>query len=141
MTKQTRRNENSQSDASQGDTSQRDTSQGENQGLTAEEAMNIVLEAERKAREAVEQCQAQADGILQEARQKSQRIGKRVDDRMTRIHQRITRAVADQVKQLDAEEQELAKQDYLYRIEEDVVEKVVEQIAGLLTAPESKPDE
>lgn len=103
--------------------------------LTAEEAMNVVLEAERKARESVEKCRSEADVILQKARQKSQRIGKRVDDRISRIHQRVARAVTDQVKQLDEEEQQLAKQDYLYRIEHDVVEEVVEHIAELLTTP------
>lgn len=103
------------------------------ESTTAEQAMNIVLEAERKARLAVEQCQGEADAILQQARQKSQRIGKTVDDRITRIHQRVARAVTDQVKQLDEEEQKLAKQDYLYRIEQDMVEAVVEQVAIMLT--------
>lgn len=105
------------------------------EGMTAEQAMNIVLDAERKAREAVAQCQTEADAILQQARQKSQRIGKRVDDRISRIHQRVARAVTDQVKQLDLEEQQLAKQDYLYQIEHDIVEKVVEQLAEMLTTP------
>lgn len=108
----------------------------DNESLTAEQAMNTVLEAERKARETVAQCQASADEILQQARQKAQRISNRTNDRISRIHQRVTRAVTDQVKQLDEEEQKLARQDYLYRIEKDVVEVVVEQIAELLTTPE-----
>lgn len=116
---------------------QPESSKIDDESLTAEQAMNVVLEAERKARETVEKCRADSEAILQQARQKSQRIGKRVDDRISRIHQRVARAVTDQVKRLDEEEQQLAKQGYLYRIEHDVVEEVVEQIAELLTTPEN----
>ena len=116
---------------------QPESSKIDDESLTAEQAMNVVLEAERKARQTVEKCRADSDAILQQARQKSQRIGKRVDDRISRIHQRVARAVTDQVKRLDEEEQQLAKQGYLYRIEHDVVEEVVEQIAELLTTPEN----
>jgi vacuolar-type H+-ATPase subunit H len=105
------------------------------EGMTAEQAMNIVLEAERNARESVEQCKLEAEAILQQARQKSQRIGKRVDDRITRIHQRVARVVTDQVKKLDEEEQQLAKQQNQYRVEHDIVEIVVDRIAEMLTTP------
>ena len=108
------------------------------ESMTAEKAMNIVLEAERNARESVEQCKEQAENLLQQARQKSQRIGKRVDDRITRIHQRIARVVTDQVKKLDEEEQKLAKQEHLYRIEHEIVEIVVDRIAEMLTIPDEE---
>lgn len=121
--------------------SQAETATLHDESVTAEQAMNIVLEAERKARLAVEQCQAEADALLQKARQKSQRIGKNVDDRISRIHQRVARAVTDQVKQLHEEEEQLARQDYLYRIENDVLETVVEQIAEVLTTPQETDSE
>ena len=111
------------------------------ESITAEQAMNTVLEAERKAREAVEQCRAETEAMLQQARQKSQRIGKKVDDRITRIHQRISRVVTDQVKKLDEEQQQLAKQENQFRIEHDVVEIVVDQIAEMLTKPTEEVDQ
>lgn len=110
--------------------------QDNEEGVTAEQAMNVVLDAERKAREAVDQCKAQADSLLQKARQKSQRIGQRVDDRITRMHQRISRVMTDEVKKLDEEQQQLAKQEYLYHIDNDVTKTVVNQIAELLTTPD-----
>lgn len=110
-------------------------------GMTAEKAMNIVLEAEQQAREAVESCKTDAETLLQQARQKSQRIGKRVDDRITRIHQRIARVVTDQVKKLAEEEKQLAKQENVYTIEHDVVEVVVDQIAEMLTSPDQTSSE
>lgn len=105
------------------------------EGMTAEQAMNIVLEAERNARESVEQCRSEAEAILQQARQKSQRTGKRVDDRITRIHQRIARVVTDEVKKLNEEEQQMAKQQNLYEVDDEIVEIVVDRIAEILTTP------
>ncbi len=111
------------------------------ESMTAEKAMNIVLEAEQQAREAVDSCKTDAETLLQQARQKSQRIGKRVDDRITRIHQRIARVVTDQVKKLAEEERQLAKQENVYTIEHDVVEVVVDQIAEMLTSPDQASSE
>jgi len=111
---------------------------GNGESVTAEQAMNIVLDAERSARESVDQCKAQADNLLLQARQKSQRIGKRVDDRITRIHQRISRVMTDQMKKLEEEQQQLAEQEYLYHIDNEIVETVVDQIAELLTMPTDK---
>ena len=101
--------------------------------LTAEQAMNDVLEAEHNAREAVARCKSEAEALLQQARQKSQRIGKQTNDRITRIHQRVSRVMTDQVKKLEEEQRVLAQQEHLYRIESDVIEIVVNQIAEMLT--------
>jgi len=108
------------------------------ESVTAEQAMNVVLDAERKAREAVNECKQQADALLQQARQKSQRIGKQVDVRITRIHQRISRVMTDEVKKLDEEQQMLARQEHLYHIDNDIVEMVVDQIAEFITTPSSQ---
>jgi vacuolar-type H+-ATPase subunit H len=105
------------------------------ESMTAEQAMNTVLEAERNARDSVHRCKAEADALLLQARQKSQRIGKRVDDRITRIHQRVSRVVTDQVKLLEEEQRLLAKQENLYKVDNEIVAVVVEQIAEMLTTP------
>ena len=116
-------------------TKQSELLSGNGESVTAEQAMNIVLEAERSARESVDQCKAQADNLLLQARQKSQRIGKQVDDRITRIHQRVSRVMTDQMKKLEEEQQQLARQEHLYHIDNEIVEIVVDQIAELLTIP------
>lgn len=103
------------------------------ESVTAEQAMNRVLDAEHRARQRVEECRMQAEFQLQQARIKSQRIGKRVDDKITLIHQRISRKVTDEVKLLSEQQSQLAKQKHLYRIDSNVLERVVERIAELLT--------
>jgi len=113
-------------------------SQANTESLTDEKAMNIVLDAERNARASVEKCREEADASLQQARLKAQRIGKRVDDRISRIHQRVSRVIADQVRELDEQQRMQAKQEHLYRIEKDVVQMVVERIAEMMTTPDEE---
>jgi vacuolar-type H+-ATPase subunit H len=109
-------------------------------GLTAEHAMNAVLAAEQRAKQRVEQCKTEADMLMQQARQQAQRIAERVDNRITRIHQRCSRAVTDQVKQLQLEQQQRAGDTRRDQVDQETLNKVVEQIAALLTTPDEDMD-
>jgi vacuolar-type H+-ATPase subunit H len=101
--------------------------------ITTEHAINLVLEAEKNAQHAVEKCQVEAEQLLQQARQKAQRIKERTDKRITHIHQSCHRFVADEVERLEKEERERAKQQQSEEVDLERVTTMVEQIAKLLT--------
>jgi vacuolar-type H+-ATPase subunit H len=105
-------------------------------GTTAEQAMNVVLQAEQDAKQRIDQCRQEADSLLQQARQKAKRISERVDGRITRIHQRCSRVISDQVKQLQLEQEQRARDAHHYQLDMETVDVVVEQIAEMLTTPE-----
>ncbi|WP_455218694.1 hypothetical protein [Kaarinaea lacus] len=101
--------------------------------MTAEHAMNVVLEAEDHAKHAVDKCAAEADALLQQARQRAKQIAERADERITRIHQRCARVVTDRVTQLQRDQQKKARDSHSYEVDTETVDVVVEQIAEMLT--------
>ncbi len=106
--------------------------------MTADNAMNVVLEAEQDAKQSVGQCKAEAEMLLQQARQQAQKIEERADNRITRIHQRCNREITDQVKQLKvAQEQNITSSDQ-YEPDLDMVNAVVEEVARELTIPDQE---
>ena len=101
--------------------------------MTAEHAMNVVLEAEDNAKYAVDKCSSETDALLQQARQRAKQIAERADERITRIHQRCARVVTDQVAQLQRDQQKEARDSHSYEVDTETVDVVVEQIADMLT--------
>lgn len=109
--------------------------------MTAEYAMNTVLEAEQKAKQKVEECKAEAEVCLQQARRQAQQIAERVDNRITRIHQRCNRAITDQVKQLKTTQEKSARDNEHSNLHLEAIDEVVEVMAKRLTTPDQKtPD-
>jgi len=106
--------------------------------MTADHAMNVVLEAEQEAKRRVEQCKADAEALLQQARQQAQQIEERVDNRITRIHQRCNRAITDQVKQLKLDQEKNIKIRDRYKPNLETINVVVEEIAKRLTIPDQE---
>lgn len=74
----------------------------DNGATGAEEAINRVLEAERRAGERVAGCEAQAAAELGAARERARRIAERTDTRITRLRTRCEQIVAVRVAQLKA---------------------------------------
>ena len=101
--------------------------------MTAEHAMNVVLEAEDNAKHAVDKCATEAEAILQQSRQRAKLIAERADERITRMHQRCARVVTDKVAQLQKEQQQKARDSHSYEVDTETVDVVVEQIAEMLT--------
>ena len=101
--------------------------------MTAEHAMNVVLEAEDNAKHAVDKCSSETDALLQQARQRAKQIAERADERITRIHQRCARVGTDQVAQLQRDQQKEARDSHSYEVDTETVDVVVEQIADMLT--------
>lgn len=101
--------------------------------ITTEQAINLVLEAEKNAQQTVEKCQVEAEQLLQQTHQKAQRIKERTDKRIALINQRCRRFVTDEVKRLEKEERERAKQQQSEAADLEMVTTIVERIAKLLT--------
>ena len=101
--------------------------------ITTEQAIKVVLEAEENARRAVEKYQVEAEQLLQQGRQKAQRIKERTDNRIAQIHQRCHRFVADEVERLEKEERKRAKQQQSEEVDLEKLTTMVEKIAKLLT--------
>ncbi|MGD8567008.1 MAG: hypothetical protein PVJ39_02800 [Gammaproteobacteria bacterium] len=111
-----------------------DANENNNSGsMTAEQAMNVVLKAEADARQAVKQCSAQADTLLQQAREKAQRIAALTDDRISRLHRRCHRAVTDQVNHLQMEQEKNLRASHDDEPDSVAVDEVAGQMAELLT--------
>jgi len=108
----------------------------DNTELTADHAMNVVLEAEAEAKQRVEQCKTEAELLLQQARQQAQKIEERADNRITRIHQRCSREITDQVKQLKAAQERKIETSEQQKPDVDTIIAVVEEVAGQLTNPD-----
>ena len=99
---------------------------------SAEAAMNRVLAAEQDAARAIEQCEREADAILQDARQRARRIASRTDERIAlinqRIRQRLQKQLAEAERQARRSEQEDADDSRTARLDE-----VVAGLAARLT--------
>lgn len=65
-----------------------------------DQVMNQVLAAERQARDAVEQCRAQAAAILAEAEERARAIGRRTEHRIRLTHKIADQAVDDALVEL-----------------------------------------
>jgi vacuolar-type H+-ATPase subunit H len=107
-------------------------------GITAEQAMNVVLQAEQEAKQRIGECKQEAESLLQQARQKAKRISEHVDGRITRIHLRCSRVITDKVKQLQLEQEQNARDGHRYQLDMETVDVVVEQIAEMLTTPDQR---
>lgn len=99
---------------------------------SAEAAMNRVLAAEQDAARAIEQCEREADAILQDARQRARRIASRTDERIAlinqRIRQRLQKQLAEAERQARRSEHEDADDSRTARLDE-----VVAGLAARLT--------
>lgn len=101
--------------------------------LGTDEAMNLVLKAEHEAQLAVAACEREARTILEQAREIAQRIAERSDARITRIHQRCTRIVADEIKRIQQEATRRRESEHAANIDDHVIATAVEQLAFRLT--------
>lgn len=70
--------------------------------LDAADAINRVLDTERRAREAVNQCEARAAANVVAARARVRYLQERTDTRISRLHTCCEREIARRVAELDA---------------------------------------
>ncbi|MDH3561413.1 MAG: hypothetical protein OEN52_10740 [Gammaproteobacteria bacterium] len=87
-----------------------DEKSGAPPSCTAEQAMNRVLAAERDAGRAVADCEARSRDIVQDARQRANRIASRTDERITLMQMRSAQRTAATLRQLQQAQQSLDDQ-------------------------------
>jgi vacuolar-type H+-ATPase subunit H len=75
--------------------------------LTAERAINRVLQAERDAREAMLECDRQTDQALREARERARRIRERAEERIQHWYLNSDQRTAARLRDLDEQAQAL----------------------------------
>lgn len=112
------------------------TEQNATTGLTTEQAMNRVLEAEAAAQQHINDATSEAEHLLEQARQKARRIQERTDSRIARVHQRCNRWVAEEVIRIQQSESAISsvKQGMeQVELDDEVSDAVVRQLAEMLT--------
>jgi F0F1-type ATP synthase membrane subunit b/b' len=70
------------------------------ESMAIEQAMATALEAERESLQAIIDCEAEAEQILEQARQTAHHISERADTRITRIHQSCNHIANEEVNRL-----------------------------------------
>lgn len=88
-------------------------------------AINRVLEAEREARDQVEQCRAQAARLLAAAEDRSRRIARRAEQRIHAAHRVADQGVA-------AALQAMAEHEPIDRTADAGADALVDRAAGIL---------
>ena len=104
----------------------------EESGVSTEQAMNRVLEAECQAQQAVADYEKESEAQLQQARQQAHRIKQRTDVRIARIHQRSSRLITDEINRIqqgDAQE----RSHHQSVIDLETINTVAEKTAEELT--------
>lgn len=95
------------------------------------EAIDQVLEAERRARGEIEEAREKAKRIVQEARSKAQEIEDRADARITRAHRDYsadTQAAVDAILLAEAD-----NDDIIEHPDEDLIDTAVSRLAVRLS--------
>ena len=103
-----------------------------------DESINRVLQAEKEARQAVENCRLDARRIVNRARIGASRILERADDRIGLMHRRCEQSVADRLSELRAEARRIPSQVVLEPAMREGLEAMVLRLAEEMTrgAPE-----
>ncbi|RIA56149.1 hypothetical protein [Dichotomicrobium thermohalophilum] len=95
------------------------------------EAMDQVLEAERRAQEEIEEAREEAKRIVQEARTQAQQIENRADERITRAHRDYRADTEAAVDAILAEKG--GNSDLIEHPEEELIDTAVARLATRLS--------
>ncbi|KHF26074.1 hypothetical protein [Solemya velum gill symbiont] len=111
---------------------------GVNQGV--ELAINEVLESETKAQQRVAECEMEAEVRIVKAHQAAQRIARRTDKRITRIHLRFQTVTKDLERWLKTADKYPAEFHMQQAMQDEVVSRVVTGLADQLTHLEQQDE-
>jgi hypothetical protein len=103
---------------------------------TAEQAMNLVLQAEREAEQAIRACERDAHRILLDAQNRAQRIAARTDERMTLIRMQALQRVTQEIKALERAEKATQHAWAVHHVDKQRLAEIVRDIAAHLTGEE-----
>ena len=96
-----------------------------------EQAMNLVLEAERAAEQAIADCEQEAQEILNAAHRSARRIAERTDERLARAHMRCGALLSREIQH--SEHTATAAQQERYRLDTATLAEIAESVAAQLT--------
>jgi len=103
-------------------------------GSTTEQAINEVLKAENDSQQNMTQCEAEAERILEQARQTARLIGERNNNRITLIHQRCSRTITDEIVHIQNASGQFIEDEQADQINATALTEVLERMALALTA-------
>lgn len=98
-----------------------------------EEAINRVLEAERRARDNVARCEAEAAARMSAARTRTRRVAERTDARMSLLRTRVEQQTAGQVAARRAGVAEIRRQPLSPETDAQRLQEAVARLAARLT--------
>ncbi|HJL40310.1 MAG TPA: hypothetical protein RMG48_03330 [Myxococcales bacterium LLY-WYZ-16_1] len=99
----------------------------------ASDAIHQVLEAEARARAAIERCEAAARARVEAARAEARRIRERTTHRIVELHRTQSEKTQAQIEALQAEARERADAFDLEDGDAGVIERAAERFAAELT--------
>ncbi len=98
-----------------------------------DDAMNTVLEKELRSREKIEQCEREADELLNKAQRRARAVSDRTDKRITKFRQRCADATQRAVDELLAEDSNRAEPGPGDEDESSLIDAAVRRLAAKLT--------
>ena len=107
-------------------------------GTTTEQAINDVLKAENDSQQKMTQCDAEAERILEQARQTARLVGERNNNRITLIHQRCSRTITDEVTRMQRTSEQLIEDEESDKIDINALAEVLERMALALTTTQKE---
>lgn len=106
------------------------------ENLESDQAIQAVLEAERASLDAIAKCEHYEAERLERARQTAHRIARRTDYRITRLHSRFERVLADRIRQLEHAYQLLDTGTDYDEPDQTLLTDVISKIADRLVKPQ-----
>jgi nucleotide-binding universal stress UspA family protein len=103
----------------------------------AGDAINLLLEAERQARDAIRRCEQEAAELLNRAREHARRVADRTDARISALHIRCDLEIAQRVAELRAAARQIPRESALDRATAQRLTAAVETLARRLTYTEN----
>jgi vacuolar-type H+-ATPase subunit H len=98
-------------------------------------AIDEVLVAESAARQAMEACRQEAEGILAAAREDARRIARIANARVSKLHTRCDELVGTRVKEIRAAARKDAVRTELDASDRETLARAVQRLAARMTRP------
>jgi vacuolar-type H+-ATPase subunit H len=97
------------------------------------DAMNVVLQAEQRALDVVKDCECEAAGIIDAARQQARTIAERTNRRISHVHADSVRATSQQIEAMLKEDAAATNHAVDPKTEKNILEMAVKGVAARLT--------
>jgi vacuolar-type H+-ATPase subunit H len=97
--------------------------------VQAEEAIRQVLQAERKAEQAIQDCEQEALQIINDARSRAQRVNTRTDQRITNMEMRYGHKLDRDIKAIEREGAAELRLDAGQQYDADALQTAIESLA------------